>query len=116
MHTDDVGTRFAETLDVAFWFFYHQVHIQGFARQLAYRLHHHHPEGEVGYKMPVHHIEVQPVGSCRIEHFDLLCQPRKISGQQGRGYQMFFHLSKLSYICRSYSVCCRWRVQQLAQK
>jgi len=52
-------------------------------RVRAERLHHHRSDGEVGDEMPVHHVDVNPVGAGRVDGADLLAQFGEIGGKDG---------------------------------
>ena len=47
--------------------------------------------------MPVHHIDVEPVGSCLLRLSDLLAQAPKAGSEDGRGnfHAMFLHMSPI---------------------
>src|SRR5258706_8796502 len=63
---------------------HHQVNVDRLVGQLAQRLDHVGAERDVGDEAPVHHIDMQPVGT-RLQHLrDLLREPREVGGEHAR--------------------------------
>ena len=77
---------------------YHQMHVQRLFRKLRHIFQHRKAERDVGNKHAVHYIDVHPVGFTAVNHFNIICQIRKIGRQYGRGYYRFH----ISYILLGY--------------
>ena len=54
----------------------------------------HGADGEVGNKIPIHDIDVHPIGARSLELTDLLPQPAEVSGKDRWRY--LYHLVRLS--------------------
>ena len=59
----------------------HQMHVKQLGGVRAQRLHHHRPDGDIGDEMPVHHVDMDPVGTGSVDSAHFLAQPGKIGGQ-----------------------------------
>ena len=81
---DDVGARFGESGDIGIDRRNHQMHVERERRMRPQRGDDARPEGDVGHEMPVHHIEMNPVGAGLRHRARLLAQPREI-GRENRG-------------------------------
>ena len=101
---------------------HHQVHIDGGGHAvLAQRLADHGANGEVGYVVIVHHIEVHHVGAGGQHVIDFLAKTGKIGGQDGWGNQVRVHDGSLTTMdnglvsgpCRTFrmaaSLTAQWR-------
>jgi len=62
----------------------HQMRVENLFAVRAHRLDDVGAEGNVGNEMPVHHVEVNPVGAGRIDGADLFAQFGKIRRQNRR--------------------------------
>jgi hypothetical protein len=56
------------------------MHVQRDLRRFTQRLHHRRAYGNIGDKMPVHHIHVQQVGAGLFDSPDLAVKPAEIRG------------------------------------
>ena len=62
MHRAAVRTGLGEGLEVATGFGHHQMAVEIERRMAAQRRHHRRTDGHVGHEVPVHHVDVEPVG------------------------------------------------------
>ena len=68
------------------------MHVEDLLRRRADRLHDVGTEGDVGDEMPVHHVEMDPVGAGGVDGADFLTQFGEIRGQdRGRDKQRAGH-------------------------
>ena len=74
MHGDDIGAGLGEGLEIRVARRDHQMYVEHFLGVSAKRFHHVRPDGDVGDEMTVHDVEVDPVGSRRIDRADFLAQ------------------------------------------
>ena len=72
--------------------FNHQMNIYGQVGYLPDRFHHHRTHRDVGHKMAVHDIHMEPVGAGGLNRFDFFSQPGK-SADNMEGAMYFIHLS-----------------------
>ncbi|MNY69450.1 hypothetical protein D3C86_2073940 [compost metagenome] len=79
MNSNDCGPGSSKPLDILIRVYNHEVHIQRFLRMSFYRFHHRKTKRNIGYKHPVHHIHMKPVGLAPIDHFNVALQVGKIS-------------------------------------
>ena len=61
----------------------HQMHVEDLFGVRPERLHHVRADGDVGHEMPVHDIDMDPVGAGRIDGAHLLAEPGEI-GREDR--------------------------------
>ena len=62
----------------------HQVDVERLPRVEAKRLHHARTDGEVGHKMAVHHVDMDPVGAGLVDRMHFLAELREVGGQDRR--------------------------------
>ena len=93
---DDVCPCFGKVFGIAQRLADHQVYVEDAVKILADALHNRCAEGDVGNKMSVHDIDVQPRSACLLHFAGFLTQLRKICGQNRRGnlYHKGHDLSK----------------------
>src|SRR5690606_4380953 len=65
---------------------YHQVAIEDFVRAIADRFHNRWAEGDIGHKMSIHHVEVNPVGASRGNGLHFFSKAGEIRRQNGWRY------------------------------
>ena len=75
---DYICARVGICIDGALWLDNHQVHIHRFGGRPCSRLHHGWADREVGNEAAIHHVNVDPVGSSRLNGSDLVRQAPKI--------------------------------------
>ena len=85
MDADEVGAGLGEGLQIGVGRGDHQVHVEGDGGVLPQRLHDHRAEADVGDEMPVHDVEVQPVGAGGGDGARFLAQPGEIGGEERGG-------------------------------
>jgi len=57
---------------------HHQVHVHGDLRRAGHALEDDGADGDVGHKVPVHHVKMQPVGAASLHGSDLVAQAGEI--------------------------------------
>src|SRR6266550_3859497 len=72
------GPSRRERFDVVLRLDHHQVNVDRLVRQLAQRLDHVGPEGDVRDEPPIHNVHVQPVGACLQDLLHLFRKPGEI--------------------------------------
>ena len=88
---DQVGTGLGEQSRQGVDRLHHQVHIDGHGHTRCsfgmwfQGLTDHGAEGQVGYIVVVHHVEVNPVSTSGDDVFHLVAQTGKVGGQDGGG-------------------------------
>ena len=80
MHSDDVRARLGEGLEKGIDRGDHQMDVERLGGVWAQRLHHCRAKGDVGHEMPVHHVDMNPVGTGGIDRAHFLAQ----AGEVGR--------------------------------
>jgi DNA polymerase-3 subunit alpha len=80
----DVGAGLSELSDIGVHWRDHQMHVEGLVRPGLDRLQDRRADGEVRHEMPVHHVDMNPVGTRRVDGFDFVSQPGEISRQDRR--------------------------------
>src|SRR2546423_1078029 len=78
---DDAGSRAGEGLDEEVRSLDHQVRLDGELGDPSHRLDRSRSEGEVGDEMPIHDIDLDPVGAALDRLPDLLTEAREVRGQ-----------------------------------
>src|SRR5262249_59021975 len=63
----------------------HQVHVEHLFGVRAQRLHHVGTDGDIGHEVPVHHVDMHPVGAGGVERAHLLAELGEVGGQDRRG-------------------------------
>ena len=63
MHRDDVGAGFGEGLEIGIARCDHEMHVEGLFGEGTKGLHHCWADGNIGHKMAVHHVDVDPIGA-----------------------------------------------------
>ena len=72
---------------------------QGQARGCAGRLDHQRADGDVWKKMPVHDVDVDPVGAGGFDGLEFFAQPGEISGQNGGAISLRRYLPTVANRC-----------------
>ena len=57
----------------------HQMDVEGLGAVRTQRLHHARPDGDVGDEVPVHHVDMNPVGAGGVDRAHLLAESGKVS-------------------------------------
>ena len=81
MHRDDIGAGLGESLEIRVARRDHQMHIEHLLGVRAQRFHDVRSDGDVGDEVAVHDVEMDPVGSCRIDRADFFAQLAKVGGK-----------------------------------
>jgi hypothetical protein len=84
MHGDDVGASLGEGFEIRVARRDHQMHVDGFFGQRPQRLDDRRADRNVRHEVPVHHVDMDPVGAGRLDRAHFLAEPREI-GRQDRG-------------------------------
>ena len=84
MHGDVVAAGFGKGLEIGIAGRDHQMGVEDLLGVRAHRLDDIGAVGNVRHEMPVHHVEMDPVGAGRIDRADLFAQPGEIR-RQDRG-------------------------------
>ncbi len=85
-------TGFGKRLEVALGLFDHQMHIEGQSGDAPAGLHNEGSHGDVGDKVAVHDIDVQPVRTGRFAGSDLFAQTGEVGGKDGCGNYILFQV------------------------
>ncbi len=85
MDREAIRARLGEGLEIGVDRRDHQMHVERLSGVRAQRLHHRGADRDVGDEMPVHHVDMDPVGARRVDRAHLLAQPREVGGQDRRG-------------------------------
>ena len=72
MHRDDFGTCLGIAVQQDIRIGHHEMRIKGSLRDSTQRGYHRRAKGQVRYKMPVHHIKMNPVGTGAVNGGHLL--------------------------------------------
>ena len=81
MHGDDVGAGLREGFEIGVAGSDHQVDVEHFLGVRAQRLHDRGSNGDIRDEMPVHHVDVNPVGAGGVDGAHLLAEPREVGGE-----------------------------------
>ena len=84
MNRDVIAAGLGERLQIRIAWRNHQMRVEYLFRMRAHRLDDVGAVGNVGDEMPVHHIEVDPVGAGRIDGAYFLAQSGEIGSQNRR--------------------------------
>ena len=84
MHCDDVGAGLGEGLEIGIAGRDHQVYVERLLGDGADRLHHRGADGDVGHEVPVHHVDMDPVGAGGLDCADFIAQLGEIGRQNRR--------------------------------
>ena len=87
VHRQPGGPRIPKRLDAALRVFDHQVDVKGELGITAAVLDRARPDGDRGNEVPVHDVEVHPVGTCLFQRRHFLAQPAEIGREQRRRNQ-----------------------------
>ena len=88
MDGDVVAAGLGEGLEIGVAGRDHQMHVEDLLGVRAHRLDDVGAEGDVGHEMPVHHVEMDPVGAGRVHRAHLFAEPGEVRGQdRGRDGQ-----------------------------
>ena len=92
MDGDDVGPGLGEGVEEIVDRRNHQMDVERLGAVRAKRLHHRRADRQVGDEMPVHHVDVDPVGAGGVDRAHLLAEAGKIGGQDRRGNERAGHV------------------------
>ena len=81
MDGDVIAAGLGEGLEIGIARRDHQMRVEDLLGVRAHRLDHVRPVGNVRHEMPVHHVEMDPVGAGLIDRADFLAQFGEIGGQ-----------------------------------
>ena len=81
MEHDQIRTCIAKFLNIAVGTVYHKMHVKKHIRRLAQRLQNGNTYGNIGNEQPVHHVEVEIVGSSVFDIINILNEVGKICCQ-----------------------------------
>ncbi len=84
VHRDVIAAGLGEGLQIGVAGRDHQMRVEDLLAVRTHRLDDIGAKGNVGHEMPVHHVEMNPVGAGRIHGADLFAQPGKIRSQDRR--------------------------------
>jgi hypothetical protein len=82
---DDVGAGLGKGLEIGIAGRDHQVHVEHLFGVRAQRLHHVGTDGNIGHEVPVHHVDMDPVGAGGVERTHFLAELGEVGGQNRRG-------------------------------
>lgn len=85
MHGDAVRAGLRERIEIRIDGGDHQMDVERLGGDAAHRLHDRGAERDVGHEMPVHDVDMDPVGAGRIDGADLLTQFGEVGGQDRGG-------------------------------
>ena len=81
VHGDDVGAGLGEGFEIGIARRDHQVHVERLSGVRAQRLHDVGTDRDVGHEVPVHHVDMDPVGAGGIDRAHLLAEPGEVGGR-----------------------------------
>jgi hypothetical protein len=84
MDGEGISPCLDERAEIFLWIFDHQMSVEREPRDFPNGLHHRHTDGKIGHEMPVHHVEMDRVGSRRLNLTDLIPETAKVSRKDGR--------------------------------
>ena len=84
MHRDVIAAGFRERLEIGIAGRDHQMRVEDLLRVRPQRLDDVGTVGDVRHEMPVHHVEMDPVGAGRVDRADLVAEFRKVRRQDRR--------------------------------
>ena len=84
VYGDGIRATIGESLNEAFRFDDHQVHIQRNPRHLRHGLDHHRTHGDVRNKAAIHDIDMNQIGAGVLRFYNLLAQSAEVRCQYGR--------------------------------
>ena len=87
MHDHAIGAGIGKSLEIRVGRCDHQMHIEEFVRQRPDGAHDLWPDRDVRDEMPVHDIDMNPVGAGGDNRAHLLAEPREVGRKNGRGDQ-----------------------------
>src|SRR5208283_3278757 len=85
MDSNDIRARFREGFQIGVDRCDHEMHIEYVIAIGAQRLHDFRSEADIRHEVPIHHIEMQPIGSCRHHVAYLLTEAGEIGRKNRRG-------------------------------
>jgi hypothetical protein len=88
---DNIGPGIGELLYLILRGLNHQMDIEGQSGIGTESRHYRRPDGYIGDKTPVHHIDVNIVSPCPVSFGYLLTETGEIGGENGRGDFNFWH-------------------------
>jgi hypothetical protein len=84
MHGDDVAARIGEGCQERIARLDHQMAVEDLVGAVAHSLDDRRAEGDVGHVVPVHHVEMNPVGAGFDNRLDLVAKSGEIGRQHRR--------------------------------
>ena len=85
LHCHQIRPGLDEIRDIAVGVRDHQVDVEGQAGRTTDSFHHQGTHGDIGDEVPVHDVDMDPVGTGVFHGLDFLPQPCKIGGENGGG-------------------------------
>ena len=85
VHGDDVGAGVGKRLEIGIAWRDHQMHVEHFLGVRAQRLHHAGADRDIRNEMPIHHVDVDPIGAGVIDRAYLFAELGEVGGQNRRG-------------------------------
>src|SRR5258706_10620870 len=83
MHSQMIRASFGESLEKSLRFFDHQMHIEWKFGHTFTSFHNEWSHSDIGYEVPIHYINVQPVRASGFAGGDLFTEACKICGENG---------------------------------
>lgn len=83
MHGDDVGACLGEGFEIGIARRDHEMDVERLLGDGPQRLHDVGADGDVRHEMPVHHVDMDPVGAGRLDGADLFAEAREVRRQDG---------------------------------
>ncbi|MPL73717.1 hypothetical protein SDC9_19523 [bioreactor metagenome] len=84
MGRDHIGAGLGEGVDIGIDRGDHQVHVHHRLDMRPDRLHQRRAEGQVRHEMPIHHVDMDPIGTLRFDRADLLPEVGEIGRENRR--------------------------------
>src|SRR5262249_33206128 len=82
---NDVGAGFGKSLEIGIAGRDHQVHVEHFLGVRTQRFHHAGTDRDIGHEVPVHYVDMDPIGAGVIDRAHLLAELGEVGGQNRRG-------------------------------
>ena len=95
VHGQVVTTSVDESGQKGIWLRHHEMDIERQTGHAPDCFDHRRSNGQIGHKMPVHHVHMEHISPGGLNTLDLLRQPHKVSSKNGRGN--FHHGILLSF-------------------
>ncbi len=91
MYGDPVCARFCKIFQVLIRIFYHQMDIKRDIRNFPHSGNNQRTDCDIGYKVTIHNIHMDKIGSALYNVSYIFTQSGKISRQNRRRYHVFLH-------------------------